>query len=210
MIAKSRIQVAVMIAVVVWAVLLLAEGVPLKGSYLRPYSAAVAVVFLAQLLYDRWLWRLPVARRFTHRPDVQGTWAGVLRSSWVNPATGKGVKPINVYLAITQTESALGLRLLTPESASESVASSLSIGSNGGPSVIWTTYVNTPDLPIQERSRPHHGAMQLEVHAMPDGLKGKYWTDRKTTGEILLDRRTRQIHTSFGSAVLDPHLTCRS
>jgi hypothetical protein len=111
-----------------------------------------------------------------------------------------------VYLAITQSFSTVSPRLLTAESSSCSVASSLAPACNGTPAIIWSTYVNTPGLLIQGRSRTHHGAMRLEAHGAPDRLTGAYWTDRHTAGEITLDRHIRRVHTSFAEAAADSSL----
>ena len=47
MASRSQIQVAITVAVVVWAGMLAAQGVTLKTSYLRPYSVAVGAAVLA-------------------------------------------------------------------------------------------------------------------------------------------------------------------
>jgi hypothetical protein len=201
---RTEIQAAITIAVVVWGVMLAVEGVALHAAYLRPYSVAVGAAVIAMIGYERWFWRWRGFRRLTRRPDLQGTWAGTLRSSWIDPSTGRPVAPIPVFLVITQSFSTVAPRLLTAESSSQSVAAELHPAANGTPPIVWSTYVNTPRVFIQERSRTHHGALRLEVHGSPDRLTGTYWTDRQTTGEIVLDRRTRRVHTSFGDAAADP------
>jgi hypothetical protein len=204
--SRPQLQAAVTIAVVVWAAMLALQGVALKTAYLRPYSVVVGATVLVMLGYERWFWRWPGLRRLARRPDLQGTWAGVLRSSWIDPATGQTVPPIVVYLAITQSFSTVVPRLLTAESSSESVAGSLTAARNATPAIVWSTYINTPGVLIQDRSRTHHGALRLEVHGAPDRLTGTYWTDRQTAGELVLDRRTRPVHTSFTDAAADPSL----
>lgn len=207
MVNRTQTQVAISIAVLVWAAMLTVQGVNLDASYLRPYSLVVGVVGVLLIAYERWFWRWPGIRRVVRRPNMQGTWRGTLQSTWIDPSTGMVVKPVTVFLAVTQTYSTVTPRMLTPESSSESVASSLELPKNGTPAVVWTTYVNTPGLLIQGRSRPHHGAMKLEVHGAPRTLKGTYWTDRKTSGEIVFDRHTRHVHTDFTSAAMDAALS---
>lgn len=206
MASRSQLQAIVTVAVVVWAAMLALQGVALKASYLRPYSTVVGVTVLVMIGYERWFWRWPGLRRLARRPDLQGTWSGTLRSSWTNPTTGNPVPPIRVYLAITQSFTTVTPRLMTGESSSESVASSLTPARNTTPAILWSTYVNTPGVLIQSRSRTHHGALRLEVHGAPDRLSGSYWTDRNTTGEIVLDRHTRRVHTSLTEAAADPSL----
>lgn len=207
MISRTQSQVAITIAVLVWAAMLTAQGVSLKVSYLRPYSLVVGVVGVLLIAYERWLWRWPGVRRLVRQPDLQGTWRGTLHSTWIDQSTQQRVKPITVFLAVTQTCSTVTPRLFSKESASESLASSLEPSRKGAPAVIWTTYANTPGLLIQGRSRPHHGAMKLEVYNEPPSLKGRYWTDRQTSGEVVFDRHTRRVHTTFESARKDAELS---
>src|SRR5437660_1094495 len=118
---RAQFQIAIGIAVVVWATILLVEGVALKPSYLKPYSLAVGAVVLCFLSFDRWLWRFRPVARLTHRPVLRGTWKGRLVSTWVDPTTGRVVDPIDVFLVVRQTYSTISMRLVTPESTSVSL-----------------------------------------------------------------------------------------
>jgi hypothetical protein len=198
--SRSQIQITIGIAVVVWAALLLVQGVTLKANYLRPYSLAVSAAVLALLIFDRWLWRLAPIQRLVKRPLLHGTWRGELLSSWTDPKTGKGVDPIVTYVAFKQTYSGISMRLMTKESSSRSLVAALD-NSNDQLPLLTSTYVNTPQLLIQGRSRIHHGAVMLDVHGNPpDRLTGTYWTDRDTKGQLNLSARTRALYTSFEEA----------
>lgn len=205
MVSRTQIQVAITLAVVIWGAMLLVDGVALKGSYLRPYSAAVGGASVLMIVYDRWLWRRKLLRRLSHRPDIRGTWKGVLQSSWKDPSTSQQVGPTAVFLAVKETYSTIAVSLLTAESSSVAVASSLEVA-KGEASTVWITYVNTPGILIQSRSRPHHGAMKLEIHGSPpQRLRGSYWTARETSGEINFEGRSRKIHTDFAGASVDSY-----
>lgn len=73
---RVQVQVIIGVAVVVWAVMLLVQGVTLKTSYLQPYSFAVGVVILLLFTFDRWLWRISLFARALNcpvlRPDFDG------------------------------------------------------------------------------------------------------------------------------------------
>ena len=200
MTSRSHVQTIISLAVLVWAAILLAQGVTLKTTYLQPYSLAVSVVLLLLLAFERWLWRFPPVARALHRPVLRGTWKGQLSSTWTDPSTGTRVEPVDVYLAVRQTYSTVSLRLMTKESISRSLAASLEAPTDDIPT-LSSTYQNIPGLLIQDRSRIHHGALMLEVHGSPPRqLKGFYWTDRDTKGEFLFDSRSRKVHTSFDEA----------
>jgi hypothetical protein len=200
MLSKIQVQIVVGVAVVVWAVLLFVEGVPLKATYLKPYSVVVTVVVIGLILFDRWLWRIPGVSRLVRRPVLQGTWKGTLQSSWKDPVTHQGIEPIAAFFAIRQTYSTISLRLMTKESTSRSMLGALDAGSDGVPRVS-STYENVPGVLIQDRSRIHHGALLLDVHGSPAArLTGWYWTDRDTKGEVSLDARQPKVYTSFDEA----------
>lgn len=200
MATKFQIQAIIGIAVVVWAVMLLVQGVSLKASYLQPYSFAVGAAILLLFAFDRWLWRIPVVARLCNCPVLQGTWKGELRSTWVNPSTSEGIPPISVFLMIRQTYSTISMRMMTKESTSRSLVASLETPRNDIARAS-STYQNIPGLLMQGRSRIHHGALMLEVQGNPaERLVGSYWTDRDTKGEVTLGSRSRKLYTSFEEA----------
>jgi SMODS-associating 2TM, beta-strand rich effector domain len=199
MLRRSQIYAAVGIAAVVWAVVLLVQGVALQPSYLKPYSLAVAAVVICFEIFDRWLWRVGPLPTWIGCPALRGSWKGTLRSTWVDPKTGEETEPREVYLVVRQTYSSVATRLLTAESASTSLVCSLDTAS--GVTTIQWTYRNTPRLLIQDRSRIHHGAALLDVHGSPPRrLSGFYWTDRDTKGELLFDGHTHELHSDFEAA----------
>ena len=200
MTSRFQAQVIIGIAVLVWALMLLTEGVTLKASYLQPYSLAVGVVILLLFAFDHWLWRIPLLARVLHCPLLRGTWRGQLRSTWKDSTTSQGIEPIDVFLVVRQTYSTISQRLMTKESSSRSLVASLEVSRDEVPT-LSSMYQNVPDLLKQGRSRIHHGALMLEVQGNPaNRLKGYYWTDRDTKGEVSLDARSKKVYTSFDEA----------
>jgi hypothetical protein len=200
MTSRFQAQVIIGIAVLVWALMLLTEGVTLKASYLQPYSLAVGVVILLLFAFDHWLWRIPLLARVLHCPLLRGTWRGQLRSTWKDSTTSQAIEPIDVFLVVRQTYSTISQRLMTKESSSRSLVASLEVSRDEVPT-LSSMYQNMPDLLKQGRSRIHHGALMLEVQGNPaNRLKGYYWTDRDTKGEVSLDARSKKVYTSFDEA----------
>lgn len=205
MVSRSQVQLIIAIAVVVWGALLFAQGVNLSPQLLQPFSFTVGAVVLILTVYDQWIWRLSLLRWVPGRPPLlRGTWAGTLTSTYVPPGDTAPVSPIQVFLTVTQSASALSVTLLTAESRSRSLTCALDESS---PDfwVMSATYVNTPQLQFQDRSRIHHGSMVLDLHGSPpQALDGAYWTDRDTKGQIVLSSWSSQIHNNFASAQADP------
>lgn len=191
--ASARlIHIVIATAALVWAGMLLAEGTPLHWEFLRPYELVAASVVFAVNVYDWWLWRKWPIVYISPVPLIRGTWQGELRSSWVDPQTGQAVPPVKVYLAVRQTAGSLNIRLFTPSSASASTTASVS--NDAGVGLLTTTYRNIPDLLQRATSPIHNGTMLLEVpERFPKRLKGSYWTDRSSQGEIAFDRRSPKV-----------------
>ena len=198
--SRTQVQVVLFIAVIVWAALLFLEGVTLKPSYLKPFSITVVVVILILLAFERWLWRIRPVARALHRPVLKGTWKGQLSSTWKDSTTGQRIEPIDVFLAVRQTYSAISLRVMTSESISKSLVASLD-ASRDDVATISSTYQNVPRLLVRDRSSIHHGALMLEVTGQPaKQLQGCYWTDRDTKGELVLNSHSRKLFTTFNEA----------
>jgi hypothetical protein len=183
------------------AVVLVVQGHPPSKDYWRPFSTVVTIVAFALLLWERYLWRWPILRLLGKRPNLRGTWKGILQSDFEDPETKKRHKPVEVYLVVRQTYSTLDVRLFSKESSSVSLSANLSADSAG----IYTlavTYLNTPNALKLERSPISHGGMLLNLRgdSSVQQLDGKYWTDRKTLGEVTLTLRVKRICHHFAGA----------
>lgn len=155
-------------------------------------SAILAIIGTLVWIFYRWAWAWPGFGHVFKRPDLRGTWAGVIRSEWINPATGQKIGPIDCYLVIRQNFGAIHIRLLSAESSSITQTAALTRESDGAITLIGV-YRNDPKNSIRGRSAIHHGALVLRVEGPPPvSMSGHYWTDRNTKGELafrLLDRR---------------------
>src|SRR5262245_32090823 len=105
------------------AVMLLLDGAQVTTGLFKPCGAVATVLTLVLLAFDKWLWSFRILHPwFVDRPYLKGTWKGVLVSNYIDPQTKQPVPPIEVYLVVRQTYSAIHLRLITRESVSESLA----------------------------------------------------------------------------------------
>jgi hypothetical protein len=56
------------------------------------------------------------------------------------------------------------------------------------------SYASNPKLTVTERSAPHNGTIILDIINTPERkLKGQYWTARKSTGEVELSYREKNL-----------------
>lgn len=176
------------------------QGGQLNLGWLKFFSTAVLIATILLTLWDVWLWRLPVFRMVPGPPRcVRGTWKGVLTSFWVDPTTGKSPAPKHVYLVVRQTATLVSVKLLTNESRS---ASSLAaVTAVDGTSELTYLYLNRPDAGVEHRSRMHHGSTALDISGSPaKRLKGRYWTDRDSKGELDFTEWNKRLVDDFDDA----------
>lgn len=183
-----------------------AGGVFLSGdtfdwSWVRFFSLATIVSAIGLVVFDQFLWRLPLLQRLQKVPrNLRGTWRGDLVSYWVDPDTGERIAPKVCYLVIRQTASRMSAVLMTDESKSRSTSAVLdSVDAQ------WTLaymYLNKPGMSVHERSKMHHGSTILEVSGLPAGkLEGRYWTDRDSRGELFMKQRSKRLADDYQGAV---------
>jgi hypothetical protein len=200
MIGRTQAQVAAAVVVAVFAVGIWASGGHLHSAWLRFYSISVTVLLILLGLWDRFLWRLPLAQALAGVPrNLRGTWRGELASHWVDPSIGTSPPTKTVYLVVRQTASAVTVSMLTDESASRSSFGRVTSASDE--ICLDYMYLNTPDNSLQHRSRIHHGSTSLKVSGKPAArLRGHYWTDRDSRGDLDFTLRTPKLADDFATA----------
>jgi hypothetical protein len=199
---KTRILVQVIATIVV---LVFAAGIWWSGGrvdvgWLRFFSAAVFVATGMLWVWEKVLWKTSPIQRLRWAPrDLTGTWKGTLETFWKDPSTGRSIPPKTGYLVVRQSASALFVILLTGESRSVSTLAVVSSGE--GIAFLDYIYVNRPDSEVEDRSRMHHGSASLDIKGRPaTRLRGRYWTDRDTKGQLDFAERRRQAAEDFEEA----------
>lgn len=158
---------------------------------------AIVVYGALYLLFTHWGWRLRMFHPWlVPRPDLQGTWSGEVRSTWINPVTDAGIGPIPATMVIKQTFSSLSCVLLTGESQSFSLTAQVNEDDDSSVLQLSYVYTNRPRARVRFRSEIHDGAAILTLKdADTLVLDGEYWTSRKTTGEMTFRRVSRKVST---------------
>jgi len=199
---RSRVLVRFVAFVVasVFAAGLWANGQQFDLAWLRWFSLSVWVTLSLLLLWDRLVWRLPWLQRFPGVPrDIGGTWRGTLTSFWIDPKTGQRPEPKTAYLVVRQRATSVSAVLLTDESRSKSTVAVVS--DDGTVASFDYMYVNRPDSRVEHRSRMHHGSTSLDIVGRPaTRLRGRYWTDRDTKGELEFGVRSSKVIDGYAEA----------
>lgn len=200
-VSRTAAQVAAGIVIGIFVVGIWINGDPVHPAWFRSYSVAVTALLGCIWLWDRVLWRTSIAQKRDGVPrDLAGTWSGTLTSFWKDPQTGQCPPSKSVYLAVRQSASHASVTLISDES--ESTSSMFEIISHDGHATLAYMYLNKPDSRHEHRSRIHHGSTMLTITGTPaTRLRGRYWTDRDTRGELDFVSRVPSVAEDFDEAV---------
>jgi hypothetical protein len=193
--AQYWVQAGAFIAA--WVIVLWATKTPFEfnAEALKLLPEAVTVYACIHLLFFEWLWKVPLFRGWlVPLPNLTGTWKGTLTSTWQGNSEST---PLNrdITLIIRQKFSSISCVLYTAESFSESDAAVLKDGGESGVPILSYNYQNTPRVSVREKSNVHLGAVVLRLHTSPNSwiLRGEYWTNRQTAGDMELKFVSREL-----------------
>jgi SMODS-associating 2TM, beta-strand rich effector domain len=203
-----KVQLAIIVAaslVLAWGIQVPYEWVtgeasnPLKWLSLIVFLIGTALVVAFNFAW-RFVWRKFSALNRMVFPDLNGTWEGTLVSSWIDPATNQPKRPIPAKFWITQNLFDMTVRMRTGESTSYSTR--YFAEANHGLQVfrLWYSYDNQPKAQFAWRSARHEGVAWLELDLATDAstLRGQYFTQRKTLGDIEIKRISRNLLRADG------------
>ena len=132
---------------------------------------AIGVAVILTALYERKLWRY---NPLEEMPKLAGKYVGTFVSTYDN-VTRDGT------LDIKQTLTTVSVIFTTKESKSRSI--SASIDDILGEKQLTYCYINQPKSEFRHRSEIHYGTAILTI-SKDGSLKGQYFTDRKTRGDM--------------------------
>ncbi len=160
---------------------------------LLPKVATIDLLILS--LFIKWGWRWKIFRGWlVPFPDLNGTWQGYIKSNWKDSGTRKKSSPIPAILSIKQTFGKISCVLRTAEMVSHSYVEGFTLDRDKQIRQLAYSYTSKPRPLVKERSTSHDGTIVFNLVGMPvTKLEGRYWTDRETTGEILLAYRGKKI-----------------
>jgi hypothetical protein len=157
--------------------------------------AAIMVTMFLSCIYL--LWKFPgldILIQFLYgtKPNFQGTWKGKLSYEYAGEKKEK-----NVYLVIKQPDGYfINIWLLTDERISSSVFADI-VPYKGGKRIYYS-YETEDSSQNKEKNPLHSGFCYFTVGN--NSLKGIYYTSRKTTGELLFEKKSMKIATNYEAA----------
>jgi hypothetical protein len=143
----------------------------------------IGLTVIIATLYERWLWRyMP----FESTPKLFKEYEGIFNSDYDSVER-------SARLEIKQTLLTVHVTLITGESRSKSISSSINIILNE--KQLTYCYLNTPNAMMRSRSEIHYGTAMLCIEN-PYKIHGQYFTDRKTTGDMKFTKSENNTSTN--------------
>ena len=197
---RLLVQSIAAVVVLVFTVGIWSTGGVVKPAWLRFFSVSVFIALALLAVWDKWLWRFALVEALRGVPrDISGTWKGTVTSFWTDPATREAAPPKPAFLVVRQTASTISIVLLTDES--RSVSSVSAVSEADGMASLDYLYLGTPDSRYEHRSRMHRGSASLNITGRPaTRLRGRYWTDRDSKGELDFAARASRIADDYQEA----------
>lgn len=194
---KNSIYILVIMSAIAWIGLAWFSNLDMSvaTSFISLIPKVVTIDLLFVLVFTKWGWKLNFFRGWlVPFPNLHGAWSGNIHSDWVNPESGERTPPIPVLLTINQSFFHISCKMMTGEMESFSTAEGFNIEPDRQIKQIAYIYSSKPRISLNERSLPHDGSIVFDIIEKPkQKLKGRYWTERKTTGEIVLENYSKDL-----------------
>lgn len=194
---KSSVYLLVGISAAAWFSLAYFNGLDLSKvkNFFGLIPKVVSIDLLVVAAFVKWGWKLKIFRGWlVPFPNLNGSWVGFIHSDWKNPETGEKPPPIPVMLTINQSFFHISCMMCTSEMESSSYSEGFLLEPERQIKNLAYSYASKPRLSLNERSIPHDGTAVFKIIENPkQKLVGRYWTERLTKGEIVLEYRSKEL-----------------
>jgi hypothetical protein len=186
---KHYIWAVSVLSIIVWAVLLIINRIEINATIdiiwkaIRLIPTVVTIDLLTWYIFSKWAWKWQIFQKWlVPYPFIQGTWRGAIKTTWDETEMN-----IPIYLVINQSFISLSCVMISKEMKSKSYSTDFIIDQDNQTISIIYSYISETKISVRERSPIHNGTAILEIISEKERkMVGKYWTDRKTIGEIEL------------------------
>jgi len=165
---------------------------------LRAISFGITLTTLFWTFYFSYGWKYWALNKIFYRPNISGTWSGVLKSDWINEE-GDKVGDIEFYLVIRQSFLRIHFTTFTNSFIGTSYSETISLKKETGLKNV--AYLYRKETSQDDNKILQEGATELRlIDSKPRELVGKYWSNQKTNGKIGVSFVSSKIVDSFNDA----------
>ncbi|KAB8033587.1 hypothetical protein [Fluviispira multicolorata] len=167
----------------------------LENSYKELISiilSSITIAILFKYLFTKFIWKyIPYSFKLFGVPYLEGDWEGSIETTYQENESSNLSKNKDINVKITQPDIfIIKVTLSTNGSISHSYGEYIEVKEDGSIYLNYS-YCNDQDATVREKSPIHYGSARCKLEIKEDllNLNGNYWTDRKTTGVIRLQKR---------------------
>lgn len=147
-------------------------------DYFGAAGEVIAITAIILYVYDKWLW---IINPFESTPKLKGSYTGKLIYNYNEKSKRKNIK-----VDIAQTSLKVRIKITTNEITSNTITSD--IVEENGDYVLYYTYLTNPSSQYSAQNPIQYGTCRL-IQTDKGKLEGRYWTSRKTIGDIKLTKQ---------------------
>lgn len=184
---KVYFGLVLIVALCLYFVLMFLGYEPLTSAWRAISYGLTCITFLFGVFF-KLAWRSPRIARWMRRPIVHGVWRGTLSSDYKQ--TGKTPLEIPIIFVIRQTYLTISIESFTKFQEGESKLEALI--QNGRTEATRLSYVFELRRQYQGENKLTTGAGDLRLINESKNLKGHYWTNSPTFGELQLELISRE------------------
>lgn len=164
----------------------------------RGMSFGITCTTLFWAFYFSYGWKLWALNKIFYRPNLSGTWSGILKSDWKNE-NGEKIGDIEFYIVIRQSFLRIHFTTFTDSFIGTSYSETLSLKKETGLKNV--AYLYRKETSQDDDKFLQEGATELRlIDSNPRKLEGKYWSNLKTNGKIDVSFISKEIVDSFNDA----------
>lgn len=194
---KYFVSILIALSAMVWLIIATFKNIDLRQAtaLFGELPLVVAVDLFCITLFVKWLWKW----KWLHGwlvpfPNLNGTWTGEIQLNLVNPETGAKILPTQATLGIKQSFFKISCVVRTEEMRSDSYTEGFRIDFDRQIKQLIYTYSSKPWSSENNKSTSYDGSVVLDVVENPvRRLKGRYWTERETTGVMNFVFKKKEI-----------------
>lgn len=168
-------------------------------NYVKIVPTVVTIDTAVIFLFTQYFWKWKIFKEWlVPFPNLNGTFKGTIRTTWIDPITNERPAPIPAILTVNQSFFSISCVMRTEEMASYSFISDFIVDKDNQVKKLSYSYTSNPKQVVIERSPQHLGTIVFEIDETPKiRLVGEYWTGRKTTGNIEMEFWKKQKLNTF-------------
>lgn len=196
---KLIVTISIVLATLIGVVYIIIIDKKFSLSYgSRAVSFGITITTLFWAFYFSYGWKCWGLNKLFYRPNLSGTWSGILKSDWED-GNGKKVGDIEFYLVIRQSFLRIHFTTFTNSFIGTSYSETMALKKETGLKNV--AYLYRKDTSQDDNEILQEGASELRlIDSNPRELIGRYWSNQKTNGKINVSFVSSKIVDSFNDA----------